>query len=63
MSKRREPSSPTEATRSKSARSAFEDEDRALRSEMRTIEEQQAKLEEKKANFESEHRAEEHRLI
>ena len=63
MSKRKEPSSPTEAPGSKSARSAFEDEERALRSEIRTIEERQAKLEEEKANFESEHRAEYDRMM
>ena len=63
MSKRKEPSSPTEATGSKSASSAFEDEESALRSEIRTMKIQRAMLVEEKATFESKFRAEKDKFM
>ena len=61
MSKRKEPSPPTEAT--ESARNAFEDEESALRSEIRTMKIQRAMLAEEKATFESKLRAEKDKFM
>ena len=57
MSKRKEPSSPNEAIR-ESARIAFEDEESALRSEIRTMKRKHARFAEEKATFETKLRAE-----